>query len=334
MPPVEPPPHEPPAPGPRFDAAVPDGGYAWWYVDAVSDDGRDSLTVIGFVGSVFSPYYAAARRRGPADPNDHCALNVGLYGATANRWTMTERPREQVSRSARRLELGPSAMDFDGRSLLISVDERTAPLPGRIRGTIRVRPSALVSLTVPLDTAGRHVWTPYAPCARVEVELDQPLMRWSGNGYFDGNAGAEPIEAAFSRWTWSRADLGDGVAVLYDASRRDHSRLAFGLRFAADGDISRFETPPAESLPRSGWRIRRATPTDPGTRASIVRTLIDAPFYARSLIRSSVLGREAMSVHESLCLDRFSSRIVQAMLPFRMPRAWRGARRGVAQSRP
>ena len=334
MPLVEPSPQEPPTPDPRFDAPVPDGGYAWWYVDAVSDDGRESLTVIGFVGSVFSPYYAAARRRGPADPNDHCAINVGLYGATANRWAMTERPREQVARSARRLEIGPSAMDFDGRSLLISIDEWTAPFPGRIRGTIHLRPSALVSHTVPLDAAGRHVWTPYAPCARVEVELEQPRLRWSGNGYFDGNAGAEPIEAAFARWTWSRADLGDGAAVLYDAARRDQSRLTFGLRFAPDGAISRFDPPPVESLPRSGWRIGRATPTDPGTQAGVVRTLIDAPFYARSLIRSSVLGREATSVHESLCLDRFSSRIVQAMLPFRMPRAWRGARRRVAQSRP
>lgn len=224
-------------------------------------------------------------------------------------------------------------MDFDGRSLLISVDEWTAPVPGRIRGTIRVRPSSLVSLAVPLDAAGRHVWTPYAPCARVEVELDQPRLRWSGTGYFDGNAGAEPIEAGFSRWTWSRADLGDGAAVLYDAWRRDQSRLSFGMRFAPDGAISRFEPPPVASLPRSGWRIRRSTAADPGTQATVVRTLIDAPFYARSLIRSRVLGQEATAVHESLCLDRFSSRIVQAMLPFRMPRAFRGARSEVVRSR-
>ena len=50
--------------GPRFDAAVPPGGYAWWYVDALSDDGRHGLTIIAFIGSVFSPYYACARRRG------------------------------------------------------------------------------------------------------------------------------------------------------------------------------------------------------------------------------------------------------------------------------
>ncbi len=59
-----------PARGPRFDQPVPPHGYAWWYVDALSDDGRHGITLIAFIGSVFSPYYAWTRRRGrrPAPP--------------------------------------------------------------------------------------------------------------------------------------------------------------------------------------------------------------------------------------------------------------------------
>ncbi|MCK7475445.1 MAG: hypothetical protein MZV49_22675 [Rhodopseudomonas palustris] len=34
----------------------------WWYIDAISDDGTEGLTIITFVGSVFSPYY---RSRAP-----------------------------------------------------------------------------------------------------------------------------------------------------------------------------------------------------------------------------------------------------------------------------
>ena len=68
-------------------------GYAWWYVDALSDDGRHGLTLIAFIGSVFSPYYALARRRGRGDPQHHCALNVALYGAGGRGWAMTERGR-------------------------------------------------------------------------------------------------------------------------------------------------------------------------------------------------------------------------------------------------
>ena len=65
-----------------FDQPVAPGGYAWWYVDALSDDGLHGITLIGFIGSVFSPYYAWARRRGGGDP---CALLRAERGALRTR---------------------------------------------------------------------------------------------------------------------------------------------------------------------------------------------------------------------------------------------------------
>jgi carotenoid 1,2-hydratase len=52
-----------------------------------------------------------------------------------------------------------------------------------------------------------------------------------------------------------------------------------------------------------------------------VRTAEDAPFYARSLLDSKLLGEPVSAVHESLSLDRFNARWVQLLLPFRMPRS-------------
>ncbi|MGB5835339.1 MAG: hypothetical protein WBG92_25590, partial [Thiohalocapsa sp.] len=49
---------------PNLNLSVPPRGYAWWYVDALSDDGEHGLTLIAFIGSVFSPYYFSGRRRG------------------------------------------------------------------------------------------------------------------------------------------------------------------------------------------------------------------------------------------------------------------------------
>ena len=51
-----------PAQGPRFDVHVAPNGYAWWYIDATSEDGRYGLTIIAFIGSVFSPYYKLSGR--------------------------------------------------------------------------------------------------------------------------------------------------------------------------------------------------------------------------------------------------------------------------------
>ena len=96
--------------GPNFAAHVPTDGYAWWYIDALSDCGRHGLTIIAMLGCVFSPYYASARRRGQAEPLEHCAMNMALYGATGRRWAMTERPQRDVQRSASQLTIGPSAL--------------------------------------------------------------------------------------------------------------------------------------------------------------------------------------------------------------------------------
>jgi carotenoid 1,2-hydratase len=54
--------------------------------------------------------------------------------------------------------------------------------------------------------------------------------------------------------------------------------------------------------------------------ARLISTLEDAPFYSRSQIAHLIDGEKAVSVHESLDLDRFAKPVVKAMLPFRMPR--------------
>jgi carotenoid 1,2-hydratase len=268
---------------------------------------------------VFSPWYAAARRRGAAEAIDHSALNVALYGPHGKRWAMTERGGARVTRSATTLQIGPSRLHWDGQALVFDIDEVTAPWPSRIRGRVRMLPHALVVHHAALDGDAHHYWCPIAPSARVEVQLDAPALRWSGEGYCDSNFGDEPLEARLQRWNWSRAAIDGGTAVLYDVRERNGGRTTLAHVFARDGSVSDFDAPPTVALPASGWRIARTTRSDDG-QARIVRTLEDTPFYARSVVGARVLGQSIAAVHESLDLDRFRSRIVQAMLPFKAPR--------------
>ncbi|WP_235720801.1 carotenoid 1,2-hydratase [Magnetospirillum molischianum] len=311
--------------GPRFDRQIPRSGYSWWYIDALSDDGQHGLTLIFFIGSVFSPYYAWARRRGggAAEPLDHCSVNVCLYGAAGKRWSMTERNRNAVHRSTDTLVIGPSALRWTGNALEIRLSERTFPLPGRIQGTIRVHPRALTGHSVRLDGPGEHFWSPLAPESRVEVELNHPDLRWSGPGYFDTNSGIVPLEKSFVRWTWSRAPLKDGTAILYDVTRRDGSDLAVALRIGHDGKVEESDSPPVADLPRGVWGVDRATRADSGHAAQLAEILEDTPFYTRSMVETRLFGEEVTGFHESLCLDRFRTGWVQALLPFRMPRRFR-----------
>ena len=75
------------------------------------------------MGSVFSPYYARARRRGAADPEQHCAVNVALYGAAGKRWSFTERCRDSLDRTSSSLRIGPSSLRWRGCALSVAIDE-------------------------------------------------------------------------------------------------------------------------------------------------------------------------------------------------------------------
>lgn len=305
-----------------FASPVSINGYAWWYVDALSDDGRHAITLIAFIGSVFSPFYAWARRRGAVDPLDHSAFNVALYGGSRGRWALTERPRCAVSRSANRLKIGPNAMSWDGSALCVDIDEVATPFPGRVRGRVRLYPDMLNHHRFTLDQAGRHRWRPIAPSARVEVALDRPRLDWTGAGYWDWNSGKEPLGSAFARWQWSRSRLweGGGVAVLYDIIGHSGGATSLALHFDRDGYARPFSPPRAVRLPATRWRLARHMRADRGYAPTVIKTLEDTPFYARSVLSSRLLGEPVTAMHESLSLSRFAAKWVQLLLPFRMRR--------------
>ena len=268
-------------------------------------------------------------RKADTPAEDHCAINVCLYSPGAKRWTMTERGARHVQRERHAFVVGPSRVEWKGDALEIAFDERSVPFMRAVRGSLRLYPRALSQFHAALDAnlplRGRHRWGPIAPCARIEVELQSPALRWQGHAYFDSNEGDEPIERAFLRWDWLRTANADGsTAVIYDVQPRDvrrsgASRLV-AQRFAPDGSASAFETSPRQRLPPSTlWRIDRQVRAADAPR--VVRTLEDTPFYARSLIEMQGVGGEVVqAVHETLDVPRLVSPVVQAMLPFRMPR--------------
>ena len=234
---------------------------------------------------------------------------------------MTERSRASVARAARHFVIGPSRLEWDGACLTIHIDEVTAPLPSRVRGTVRIHPQGLFNFSAPLDDGHRHHWGPIAPSARVEVALDKPANRWSGHAYLDSNEGSEPIDRPFTEWDWSRSSLGDGsTAVIDDLRQKAGADRVLALRFTPSGEVEPFAAPPRQALPRTLWRIGRTMRTDPGQPAVVTQTLEDTPFYVRSVLESGLLGEKVVSVHETLNLARLVSTTVRLMLPWRMPR--------------
>lgn len=267
---------------------------------------------------MFSPYYAWARRRGGADPQNHVAVNAVLYGSGPGRWAMTERGRGALARSPDRLTIGPSGLAWvDGR-LVVEIDERACPLPRRIVGRVVIDPGPVFHAVHSLDADGLHRWRPVAPLARATVSFDSPRLAWSGPAYFDMNAGDEPIEKGFRGWTWSRTAGADGTTIFYDVEPRRGGERGLALSYRPDGHIDRIPQQPVHRLPGTLWRVGR------GLRSaevpSDIRTFEDTPFYTRTGCRAGEAGRTGPTVCESVDLDRFASRWVRLLLPFRMPR--------------
>lgn len=233
---------------------------------------------------------------------------------------MTDRGAGALRASREVLEVGPSRMAWDGTALTIVIDERSVPHLDRVRGVVRVHPAAIVGEAVLLHPDGSHLWRPYAPVAAIEVDFDRPGWRWRGSGYFDANFGVRALEADFRRWTWSRRPFGSGAVCFYDAERRDGTTLSTALRFDAAGGMEAIKPPARLAMSRSRWAVRRETRGDPGTPATQVKGLLDAPFYCRSAVRTTVAGETAVGVHEALDLDRFASPWLKPMLAVKVPR--------------
>lgn len=238
---------------------------------------------------------------------------------------MTERGRDDVVREPARLAIGSSSVRWDGDALVAELEERATPLPRRVVGTIRVTPEAVNTQTFALDPAGLHSWRPAAPQAHVEVTLQSPALTWRGHAYVDMNWGAEPLEAGFQSWDWSRGRLARGSAVFYEGIGRSGDPFALALRFDPTGRPEPITAPPQQRLRRTNWLLPRQTRGDHPGAARLIRTLEDTPFYTRSLLTARIFGEDAPTIHESVDLDRFASRWVQTLLPYRMPRRPSGA---------
>lgn len=251
-------------------------------------------------------------------PEDHCCINVALYGPKS-RWTMTERPRGQMTRDAAHFRVGPSALRWEDGALTITIDETAVPHLGPVRGTVRLVPEALTAVEAQLDAGGRHHWRPYAPLSRIEARFERPGLAWHGHGYLDSNRGDRALEADFSYWNWSRSRTETGATIFYEADRRDGSHLSLALGFGPDGSCAEVARPPVVALPGTLWRVRRQTRSE--APATVMRKLEDAPFYARAMLETRLGGARAETVHETLDLDRYATRWVKSLIPWRNPRA-------------
>ena len=302
---------------PRFDVEVKPNGYAWWYVDGISDDGNKAISIIGFIGSVFSPWYYWANRK---NPENHVCVNVAMYGK-GWRWTMTERGEKKLKRDKDTLQIGPSSFRWEKDHLIINFNEYSIPHFDNVKGTVKIFPKFISDLECNFLNDESHIWRPFAPLSRIEVDINKPGWQWNGHGYFDANFGSRALEKDFSYWTWGRFPTKDGSYTFYDAIPRREPSVNVALLFKKNGVVERVQNPPDISrLSRSLWLVKRETRSDKDFKPKQTKHMLDTPFYTRSGVETSIFGEKSVGVHEALDLNRFSSSLLKPMLAIKAPR--------------
>ena len=211
--------------------------YEWWYFDAISDDGRDVLTVIFLDNFVFSPRYNAqcAKRK----PNGTNSASAGKFPALAFCFYRDGKPLYRAINEFApdafsagsdfpSCRMGESEFQFEatpyGVRYILSIN-------ANLRGK-RKLVAALEWLVIERDlypnpnpdmSPDRHFWNLASPRADVTGKItvfDQHQkqsnqIQFRGTGYHDHNQDSRWLPATVAEWQWGRAHFADATAVFY-----------------------------------------------------------------------------------------------------------------------
>jgi len=286
------------------------GAYRWYYADVSAGD--LSAVCIFMVGSLFSPRYAVAARRG-GRPLEYCAVNFALYERGVGKiWVLSEYPLAAGTETS--LRIGRSSLEYTPEGgVRMDVDERSAPWGRPVRASLSLTPECPSAPEVRLVEGLSHHWQPLAPRARARLSVHSEGIVAEGHGYHDTNHGAEPLGGSLPFWSWRRTHLAESTVVDY--------RLPAGsspVRMVAQAGTTRVETgrPGAtgDVTQRTGWGLKvPARWGDEGQALGTPRLLESSPFYARLESKTA----NADSLGEVADFRRFQSPFIRWMAHFR-----------------
>lgn len=337
------------------------GSQEWWYFDAISEDGRDVVVIVWYVGLPFDPKYSMQALRhyrhpervpGPR-PLDFSAIGFSWYrdGKTvAYALNHYDAEAVEICNNPVHVKIGPTSFRTDRGVYHLIL--KTPGVDGRseISADLRFEPASRAE-PFERDLGGKgspHYWMPVAPDCRVEGSVqilggaNPASVDFMGRGYHDHNAGFEEISIAWKRWRWERVHFGPFTAIHYQAEPKT-GRSTFLAILCENGVPIRVREHMAfepNDWGRSVLGIRHdrsmTTPGNSDREISIPRitrrhrSLVDGgPFYLRWLSDFEIEGRPltTLGISEQLEAGRLNRPYFNWMIPFRLKRLGTGISR-------
>ena len=258
-------------PGPSRELLDHEGGFLWWYAEAL-DEAGNGLVLIWSFGLPFLPSWAGPAREGVrAALRTRPAINIALYseGRLDGYWLEELDPTDARWDGAERWRFGNSRFEItrrDGRLLLdAELDVRTPGAAEGLQGQVTFDTvAARVERGFAWDQ--RHAWTPLAGPGRADWALRCGARTWAGEGapYLDRNHGEVMLdELGIHTWHWGHGSFADEQRIAYALVGEGGEARAFACR----------------SMRTAGWRSRRP----PRPLRPERRTLRDARARSRAV---------------------------------------------------
>lgn len=259
---------DPARPVPQAALTTP-GGFAWWYVEVLDEQGDGVVAIVSW-GLPFLPGLASAARRGEAVPaSERPSMHLVAYRGGREAWYQLAELHPDDARGGAEgpWRFGDCRLEIDraAGTARLDVDMQVPDGGGRLVGTVTAAGVATHRAADWFVGDAPHHWTPLLAGARGRVSIDSDdhsfSMHLEGHAYVDRNWSLAPLhDLGIRRWAWGHEPHEGEDRVWYVLDDEHGVPHAFGTTVAADGSVTpRRLDVDRSAVRRTRWGVRRSS---------------------------------------------------------------------------
>lgn len=316
------------------------GGFLWWYADAVNEQG-DGFVVIWSFGLPFLPGYAAAQRAGRAPTaRSRPSLTVCIYqGGKLDFYLLQEyAPEDATWDHDGCWKFADSIFEsstIDGQRVLNA--QLSMPVPGSDSKFVAAASIAGVARRRGPNDArnSTHDWSPLVgpAVAKFEARHGADNWRFTGRGYHDRNGGRVAMHAqGISRWLWGRIPFDTFERIFYLSWPHHGPPELHGLDILSDGttrhagelSVAVASSNRSYTGPTYPRRIELTVEGSLWLSVNVAHVIDEGPFYLRFMVNGRLEGQSALGIAELVLPDAIDSDHLRPLVKMRVhtPKGW------------
>lgn len=310
------------------------GGFLWWYVDIIDEQGN-GLVLIWSFGLPFLPNYAAkARKSKPQPPSERPSLVISIYkNFQLDFYLFQEYCEEEVLWEDTQWQFGANHMSATEDGLSISLSMPIPKTKLTLHGTVALTGTKRKDGSRASKTA--HEWVPILMPATAKVSLlcGTEQYQFLGRAYHDHNSALFPLHSLnIQSWWWGRIALPNQELIWYSLISNDQSPpIHLSIAVSQDGTIQIYDEGNCEciNLTKSIFGLSSPSSFDldtPWKERISIRTkgiVDDGPFYQRYIVHTQTQQGDGYGIAEQVVPDLVDGDWMRPLVQMRVAQSQR-----------